>query len=122
MSPPRTVLVVDDHPAVALAVGAAFRLDGRFTVGATAATAREGIDALAAAPFDAVLLDLHLPDLDGPQLVEAFRRTRPGVPLVLHSGVDDTPEVDAERGLVDAVALKSRPTETLEALARLTGT
>lgn len=120
MNPPRTVLVVDDHPAVALAVEAAFRLDGGFTVAATAATAQEGLEALAARPFDAVLLDLHLPDLEGPALVEAFRRARAGVPLVLHSGVDDTPEVDAVRGLVDAVALKSRPTETLEALARLT--
>jgi DNA-binding NarL/FixJ family response regulator len=114
----KRVLVVDDHPAVALALRVAFRADGRFEVAGSAATAAEGLRQLDAC--DAVLLDLHLPDMAGVELVDAFRRHRHGVPLVLHTAADDMPEIDQVRGLVDAVAPKSRIDDLLDALARVT--
>jgi DNA-binding NarL/FixJ family response regulator len=115
----RKVLVVDDHPAVALALQVAFRLDGRFEIEGSAATAREGLEALDGQ--DAVLLDLHLPDLHGRELICAFRDRAAGVPLILHSASCDTPEVDELRDEVDAVVLKSRVDDVLAVLARLTG-
>ncbi len=115
----KRVLVVDDHPAVRLALRVAFRMDGRFEIADSAATASDGLRKLTGQ--DAVLLDLHLPDMHGLELVRAFRSREPGVPLILHSAADDTPEVDAVRPLVDAVVLKSRPDEVLDALARATG-
>jgi DNA-binding NarL/FixJ family response regulator len=114
----KRVLVVDDHPAVTLALKVAFRLDGRFEIGASATTAAEGLELLEGQ--DAVLLDLHLPDMSGPELVTAFRARAPGVPLILHSAADETAAVAAVRGLVDAVTLKSEVGEVLAALARLT--
>ncbi len=115
----KRVLVVDDHPVVALAVKAACRADGRFEVTATAATARDALGLLEG--LDAVVLDLNLPDLQGPDLVRAFRARAPHVPLVLHSADDETPQVQAVRPLVDAVAPKSRSGDLLRALRRLTG-
>lgn len=114
----RRVLVVDDHPAVALALRVAFRMDGRFELGGDARTAAEGLRQLPGQ--HAVLLDLHLPDLAGPELVRAFRERDPGVPVIVHSAADDTPEVEAVRDLADAVVLKGRVEEVLAALARLT--
>jgi DNA-binding NarL/FixJ family response regulator len=114
----KRVLVVDDHPAVVPALSVAFRLDGRFEIADSAATGAEGLEKRDG--YDAVLLDLHLPDMDGPELVRAYRATRPGVPLILHSAADDTPEVDAVRALVDAVAVKSHVDNLLDTLARLT--
>lgn len=96
-----------------------FRLDGRFAVAASARTAAEGLELLGGQ--DALLLDLHLPDLAGPELVRAFRARRPDVPLILHSAAADAAEVAAVRDLVDAVALKGRREELLDALTRLTG-
>ena len=113
------VLVVDDHPAVALALRIAFKRDHRFELGGTAATAAEGLERLDGQ--DVVLLDLHLPDLAGPELVRAFRERAPSVPLILHSADDATPEVEDVRPLVDAVVQKSRIEEVLAALARVTG-
>ena len=40
----KRVLVVDDHPAVTLAMKVAFRLDGRFELGGSALTAAEGLE------------------------------------------------------------------------------
>ena len=114
----KQVLVVDDNPTVALALKVAFGTDGRFAVGADAATAAEGLERLAGQ--DAVLLDLHLPDVRGPALVRAFRERAPGIPIILHSAADETPEVDAVRDLVDAVVLKSRVDQVVETLVRLT--
>ncbi|WP_051324582.1 response regulator [Candidatus Solirubrobacter pratensis] len=115
----KRVLVVDDHPAVALALKLRFRVDGRFELAGSAATAAAGLEQ--APGQDAILLDLRLPDLSGPELVVAFRERAPGVPLVLHSADDDTPAVAAVRDLVDAVALKGDADGVLAALARVTG-
>lgn len=117
----RAVLVVDDHPAVALALRLYFRRQGRFTVAADAGTAADGLRALEQGRFDVVLLDLHLPDLGGVELVRAFRAAAPDTPLILHSAAEDTAEVEAVRPLVDAVTLKSQMPEVLAALERLTG-
>jgi DNA-binding NarL/FixJ family response regulator len=115
----KQVLVVDDHPGVTLALRVSFRLDGRFEVSHSALTAADGLAMMD--DQDVVLLDLHLPDMDGPELVRAFRARRPDLPVILHSAADDTPEVDAVRGMVDAVALKSHVDHLLATLARLTG-
>jgi DNA-binding NarL/FixJ family response regulator len=116
----KRVLVVDDHPAVALALKVAFRMDGRFEVADTARTGAEGLAKEGADP-SAVLLDLHLPDMDGPALVRAFRERYAGVPIVLHSAADDTPQVREVGDMVDAVAVKSRVDDLLATLARVTG-
>jgi DNA-binding NarL/FixJ family response regulator len=117
---PKQVLVVDDHPGVALALRVSFRLDGRFEVADSARTAAEGLAKLDG-DRDVLVLDLHLPDLAGPDLVRAFRSRRPDLPIVLHSASADAPEVDAVRRLVDAVTLKSDDDGLLAELARLTG-
>jgi DNA-binding NarL/FixJ family response regulator len=116
----KRVLVVDDHPAVALALKLHFRRDGRFEVADSAPTAAGGLRRVTRG-YAAVLLDLHLPDLGGVELVRAFRERAPDTPLILHSAADDTPDVEAVRELVDAVTLKSRVRDVLAALERVTG-
>jgi DNA-binding NarL/FixJ family response regulator len=115
----KQVLVVDDHPVVSLALRVAFRRDGRFAVADSAATGAEGLRKLGGQ--DAVLLDMHLPDMLASEMVPAFRERAGDMPLILHSAVDDTPGVDRLRAIVDAVVLKSRVDEVLLALTRLTG-
>ena len=113
------VLVVDDHPAIALALKLFFKRDGRFEVAGDAKTAADGLRLLDGG-YAAVLLDLHLPDMEGTALVTAFRDRAGGTPLILYSAADDTAEVEAARPLVDAVVLKSRLPDVLTALERLT--
>lgn len=67
----RHVLVVEDDPDVAVVLGELLRSAGydARTVGTGAAA----LAAIGAAPVDAVLLDLHLPDRNGRTLVHDFR-------------------------------------------------
>ena len=113
------VLVVDDHPAVALALRIAFKRDRRFELAGTAATAAEGLARLDGQ--DVVLLDLHLPDLEGVELVRTFREQAPATPLILHSATDEEAQLAEIRPLVDAVVPKSRIEDLLGELERLTG-
>jgi response regulator of citrate/malate metabolism len=67
------VLVVEDEP-VALEAHAAYvqRVPG-FVVAGTAATGQQAMRALQSGPVDVVLLDMHLPDRHGLDVVRAMR-------------------------------------------------
>ena len=75
LSMPKRVLVVDDHPAVALALKVFLRSDGRYEVAHSAKTAAEGLELLGGE--DAVLLDLNLPDMSD-QAGAGVPQRRPG--------------------------------------------
>ena len=82
---PATILVVDDHPAVADTVAMLLRADS-FTVW----VARDGREALAildTVAVDLVLADVVMPVMDGPALAAELRRRGAGVPVVLMSAV-----------------------------------
>jgi DNA-binding response OmpR family regulator len=66
---PRTVLVVEDHESLRESTIAILRLEGFSTVGA--ADGEAALDALQEHQIDVVLLDLSLPCLDGPGVLEA---------------------------------------------------
>ncbi|MDB4997475.1 MAG: two component, sigma54 specific, transcriptional regulator, Fis family [Myxococcaceae bacterium] len=102
MSLPRPrLLIVEDDLSVqeALAVG----LEDNYDV----AVASNGEDALAlllAGPFDAVVLDLMLPGMDGVSLMRAMRERSIRVPTVLASASPLVASAARELGAVDYLA------------------
>ena len=75
------VLIIDDEEIIREALEALLLVEG-FTV-ATAATGLQGIDMLANGSFDAVLLDLMLPDRNGLEVLEDIRRIDDELPVVM---------------------------------------
>ena len=69
------VLVVDDEPEIAELVAEHLRRDG-LTV-EVVASGRKALLRLQSEPFDVVVSDLRMPDLDGPSLVAALRQHHP---------------------------------------------
>ncbi len=59
-----TILVIDDEPSVLRALTRLLRRDG-YRVG-TASNGRHALTQLQARPYDVIVCDLHMPDLDGP--------------------------------------------------------
>ena len=93
-----TILVVDDDPmvrSVAKRLLESFGLTVHAAGGGSEAIARVG-----AAPtaVDAVLLDMTMPELSGPEVLARLREIRPDLPVVLMSGYHEdelAPEVGA---------------------------
>lgn len=89
----KRLLVIDDNPADAELVRVHLDradVEHALTVSQGLAILRDG------KPFDAVLLDMHLPDGQGPSLVSRVARAAPHVPIVVLSGSMSEPEAAAE--------------------------
>jgi len=68
----RTLLIVDDHPGFRTSARRMLEADGYQVVG-EAPDGRSGIAAARAPRPDIVLLDVHLPDIDGFEVAEQPR-------------------------------------------------
>jgi len=83
------VLLIDDHPLILQALQSVIQSLGSDTTVVGASSARAGREILKAdADFDLVLLDLHLGDADGFEVLVEFRRTYPSLPVVVVSASD----------------------------------
>ena len=89
------ILVVDDEPAVRDAVDRALRLDGHEV--ALAHDGRQALDAVAAAPPDAVVLDLLMPQVDGLEVCRRMRAAGDRTPVLVLTARDAI--ADRVRGL-----------------------
>lgn len=109
------VLVVDDHEVGRNSLSRLLGLLGYET-----AAAKDGESAIKAlessTPFDYVLTDLRLPDLDGRDVVRAVHRLRPEARIALITGWDVEPGESIRLG-IDWVFLK--PLDVQDIVAKL---
>jgi len=98
MSAQKHILIVDDDRALRSTLAAALEMDGAFSV----TQADSAADAMAKTQarglrFDAVILDISLPDGDGCDLCGRMRRNGLRMPIIMLTGTAD--EQDVVRGL-----------------------
>lgn len=99
------VLVVDDNPDLARSSALLLELDGHEA--RTAETGHAAVAAAAAFRPDAVLLDLRLPDLDGPEVARRIRAELGATTLLFAvSGLDPEDRPPTEPGLFDRQLVK----------------
>jgi two-component system response regulator MprA len=110
------ILVVDDEPAVRDALERILRLEG-FEV-QMACDGREAVRSQAAAPADAVLLDVLMPELDGLEVCRRLRDTGDRTPVLMLTARDEVGDRVAglEAGADDYLP---KPFALEELLARL---
>lgn len=85
---PTRVLLVEDSPSDVLLTRDALEAGGRFRV-VSADRLRGAIAQLDEGSFDAVLLDLALPDAQGLEALLALRRRVPDLPVIVMTARDD---------------------------------
>jgi DNA-binding NtrC family response regulator len=83
-APPVRVLVVDDEADFATATAERLRRRGFLAVPVFAG--REALERIAAEPFEAVLLDLRMPGMDGLAVLREIRRVDPHLRVIVLTG------------------------------------
>ncbi|MEU1385328.1 MULTISPECIES: response regulator transcription factor [unclassified Nonomuraea] len=86
MSEPARLLVVDDEPALREALQSSLEFEG-YRVG-TANDGQAALEALAAEPYDAVLLDVMMPRLDGLTACRRLRAQGNHIPVLMLTARD----------------------------------
>jgi CheY-like chemotaxis protein len=104
----KILLCIDDSQAILDYEKRILERSGYFVV--TALSARRGLRLATSFSFDAVLLDYHMPEMNGHDLASEIRRLRPETPVVMVSGGDIPEET---RRLVDAVVSKEEAAREL---------
>jgi DNA-binding response OmpR family regulator len=83
----RRILIVDDDGALRQSLTEQLELHGEF-IAIECDTAERAIEMVESERFDAILLDLGLPDMDGRELCRHLRRAGIEVPIVMLTGAD----------------------------------
>jgi two-component system, OmpR family, response regulator MprA len=118
------ILVVDDEPAVQHALARALKLE-RYEV-AQAADGPQALERLGSDPYDAVILDVSMPRLDGLEVCRRLRHNGDRTPvlmLIVRGEIDDRVaglDAGADDYLVKPFALRELMAR-LRALLRRTG-
>ena len=107
------ILVVDDNEDNCYTLTRRLKRQGYDNV-ATAGHGREALELLAARPFDLVLLDVMMPDMNGYEVLETMKADPAlrGIPVVMISALDEIDSVARciELGAEDYLAKPFDPT------------
>jgi len=103
--PALNVLVVDDEPRVCEVISAFLRSDGHGVT--TASNGREGLEQFKAKPFDLIVTDRAMPEMNGDQMAGFIKKVSPNTPVILLTGFGALIEVtSAQSKDVDVVLSK----------------
>jgi two-component system response regulator ResD len=118
----KRVLVVDDHPAARSVIRSILETEKSQTYQVTeAATGGDCLKAVAQeGPFDLILLDVKLPDMDGYDVCRAVREVETQVPIVFITGQGDLRDFASGRQAgADSYLVKPVSRMALRSLAQL---
>ena len=114
----RTILCIDDDDGTLCYQKALFERRGYQVL--TAASARQGLRIAAVCEVTAVVVDYHMPEMNGLEFAIEVKRLKPQMPIVMFSSDDAIPE--AALNVVDAFVSKNEaPHCLLPVITRICG-
>jgi DNA-binding NarL/FixJ family response regulator len=83
------VLIVDDHPVVRLGLRTMLESEEKISVTGMAASAREAMAEVQKLQPDVVLMDLRMPEMEGPEAIAALRRIQPNIRILVLTNYEE---------------------------------
>ena len=118
MAGERSILIVDDDKVLCALFAEQFVVDSEFTAVEAGSVAEADAQLSSGSRFEAIILDVALPDGDGRDYCAELRRRGVKVPIIMLTGSDD--ESDVVRGLeAGANDYVAKPFRLAELLARV---
>jgi excisionase family DNA binding protein len=102
------VLAVDDDENICRMLARILSRSGHRVV--TATSGQRGLELVAQETPDVLLLDLVMPDMNGPRFLEHLRRTHPSLPVVIVTGHPDS-QLMTQAARFAPVMLLAKPVE-----------
>jgi CheY-like chemotaxis protein len=127
MNMPR-ILIIDDEKSVGITAKIVLDASGFEAVAVT--DGKSGIEAVKQQAFDAVIVDLFMPGMNGLEVAAAIRKISPSTPIIAASGFmfgGDCPEMPnfremaAEAGASAALYKPFRPQQLLDTVRQAIG-
>ena len=115
------VLVIDDDPMILRMAGFILKKGGHEAL--TAASGKDGIEAVKSSAPDVVFIDNEMPEMSGLEVLEALRSV--GAPAGLRACIMTgtlTEEIKEKAGSLGAVGCVEKPLNAAEMLALIGGT
>jgi CheY-like chemotaxis protein len=123
------ILIIDDDRLTREATRILLANKGYTVV--IAESGKAGIEAVASQGFDAAIVDLFMPDMDGLRVIETIHEIKPGLPLIVASGfmfggstcpqMPNFEAMAAEAGAVGTLYKPFRPEVLINEIAKVTG-
>ncbi|MCB1887387.1 MAG: response regulator transcription factor [Rhodocyclaceae bacterium] len=116
----KRILIVDDHSIVGAGLQQFLAASDGFEVAGLARSGQEGLSRVAEEPWDLVLLDIGLPDINGIEVLKRIRRGHPDLPVLIFSmyAEDDYAAAAFEAGAIGYLPKDCEPAEILTAIRR----
>lgn len=104
-----TILLVDDDALIRRALTLALERIGHAVL--TAENGLEGASRAREAAIDLAIVDIHMPEMDGLELLVQLRATAPTLPVIVMSGGDQTRDLSLLKDvkLLGATAALAKP-------------
>jgi two-component system NarL family response regulator len=83
------VLIVDDHPVVRLGLRTMLESEENISVTGTAGSAKEALAEVLKQRPDVVLMDLRMPEMEGPEAIAELRRIEPNIRILVLTNYDE---------------------------------
>jgi DNA-binding response OmpR family regulator len=117
--PEARILIVDDDAHVLLALSRALKLRGYSYVD-EAHSGPEAVDKLTRLPYDLMMLDIRMPEMDGMEVLQKVQQIRPGLLVIILTGhaAMESALAALKSGMVVDYLLKPASLEQVEAAIR----
>lgn len=112
------ILIVDDDPSIQSILGKILKMKGH--EGVAAESGMHALELIVQSPFDLVITDLRMPQMNGLEVLQKVKALKPGLPVIMVTAYASSETVgeSIQLGVFDYLAKPFKVSELIETVER----